>query len=369
MFSSIVNGAFNIGQQTAANEFSREQQENAIRANKESQERSIAANERAAELAYLRSLSFYQQYNSPEAIVKQLKKAGLSVGMMYSGGGSGQGHGEIQSPAMANPNSNNPAIAGMGIGTGGEMSLVDMAQARKLNAEADLVEKYGGQEKESNINLQNAKAATEESLQKMNEALKGKAEKEAEWQGWQAKIAEIDKKIKAASEQDLIEYNKEKVKELQAAIEWYDQQVKASKAHVQNEGVLTLDMASYYYNNAMVALQEMREKLVKNTQLFDTYDAVVAEVWAGARKAAAEADNEEKFMERFNAEMRQRRRDNMFELGEAALNTVGTVVTEYMGGRFKLKALRGTMAPTFHQTTTQKIGNKTVTQSWTRRGM
>lgn len=370
MFSSLVNGAFNIGQQTAANEFSRESQDKAIQANKESQERGIEANRREAELAYLRSLSFYQQYNSPAAMVKQMKEAGLSVGMMYgNGAGGAQGHGAIESPAPGNGGLSNPSAAGMAIGTSGEMSLADIALARKTNAEADVIEQYGSREKEAEINLMQAKSETENTAAELNTAIKGRTEEETQWQAWQKKIAEIDQKIKAASEEDLIAFNREKVNELQAMIEWYDQQVIESKENVKNETKLKNTLGFYYYQQAKLAFAEAESKFVQNKQQRDIYEAVVATAWNTAREVAAQADNEEQFMERFDSEMKQRRRDNWFELGESGLRTVGDITTSYLTGKFKMKALSGAMVPTYQQTTTTRNGNRTTTQSWTRRGM
>ena len=54
-------------------------------------ERTFGFNERAAKKADARTRALFTDLYSPEAKVKQLKKAGLSVGMMYGSGGGGGG--------------------------------------------------------------------------------------------------------------------------------------------------------------------------------------------------------------------------------------------------------------------------------------
>ena len=51
-------------------------------------ERTFGYNERAAKNADARTRALFTDLYSPEAKVKQLKKAGLSVGMMYGQGGT-----------------------------------------------------------------------------------------------------------------------------------------------------------------------------------------------------------------------------------------------------------------------------------------
>lgn len=113
--------------------------------NKESMGLQYEYNEKAAENAQKRAEKLYRQYQSPEAMVRQLKEAGLSTGLMYSGlnGKGGMGiigngpQGGVGSPSTAATGSNPFAISAGGmLKEAAEIGLMN-AQARKLNTEAD----------------------------------------------------------------------------------------------------------------------------------------------------------------------------------------------------------------------------------------
>lgn len=76
----MVNNGFNMWQQADAQDFQRAQQE-----------REFTLNEQAAENAYRRQEKFYLDYQTPAAIAKQLREAGLNPALMYSGGAAGVG--------------------------------------------------------------------------------------------------------------------------------------------------------------------------------------------------------------------------------------------------------------------------------------
>lgn len=129
--------------------WNRDHQERMLQAshenNKESMGLQYEYNEKAAENAQKRAEKLYRQYQSPEAMVKQLKEAGLSTGLMYSGlgGKSGMGvigngpQGGVGSPSSAATGSNPFAISAGGmLKEAAEIGLMN-AQARKLNTEAD----------------------------------------------------------------------------------------------------------------------------------------------------------------------------------------------------------------------------------------
>lgn len=324
------------------------------------QKRGAELNEQAAQNAYNRAQDWFLRYISPSARVKQLKDAGLSIGLMYGGGGangmgaassapqggaSGGVGGGVGQAAMALPNINiNPA---------------DLAQARKLNAEAEVIEQYGGKEKEANIALVQAQEQVQKSQEELNKELAGDAKAHAEWQGVQTKIAQIDEQIKAASKEDVIQLAHEKVREMQAGIELVQEQAKHSK---QEREKLMPAQTRWYNAQVNLLMQTIIEKQIENGIKRKTAEDVIAAMHEQARKAAAEANNEEDFIRRFDANMAQARRDNWFELGGDFLRTTSDIFTAVYGGKIG-KAIATTPKVTSSGTNTD--GSK---WSWTRYG-
>ena len=106
-------------------------------------------NEEAANRADSRARAFYNDFNSPEAIRKQLESAGLSVGLMYGGAGAnGQGHASTQGAQGAGSGNqqgktvtpNGAMMADMAL-TASQVE-VNKAEANKLNSEADANKTY-----------------------------------------------------------------------------------------------------------------------------------------------------------------------------------------------------------------------------------
>lgn len=87
--------------------------------------------EKAADNADARTRRLYEDYQSPEALLKQYKEAGLSPSLMFGGGGAGGT--TLPSGAMGT------GSAGMGVQTFG-VNPVDMAQVNLMNAEAKKAE-------------------------------------------------------------------------------------------------------------------------------------------------------------------------------------------------------------------------------------
>lgn len=114
--------------------------------NKESMGLQYDYNEKAAENAQKRAEKMYRKFQSPEAMIRQLKEAGLSTSLMYSGmagkGGMGvMGNGAQGGAGLASgTNSGQNPYSAMGIGNPvREMAEIGLlqAQARKLNTDAD----------------------------------------------------------------------------------------------------------------------------------------------------------------------------------------------------------------------------------------
>ena len=90
--------------------------------------------EMAADNAQERTKALYSELYSPEAKVKQLKEAGLSVGMMYGQGGAG---GTSSTPgAQGQGAGGQQGKQPIGILQGAELGLM-AAQAKKLEAETE----------------------------------------------------------------------------------------------------------------------------------------------------------------------------------------------------------------------------------------
>ncbi|AXH73449.1 MAG: DNA pilot protein [Microviridae sp.] len=128
----------------------------------------------------------WEQTNYP-AQVEMLKKAGLNPGLLYSKGGAGGSTGS-QGGGSASGGSAASGSAQMAQSTR-MMDILSMqsikagittqeAQARKANAEADVIEKYGGGKSEAEIEAQKAGA--------------GKAQAETEVAKVEARIKEIE---------------------------------------------------------------------------------------------------------------------------------------------------------------------------------
>ncbi|UPW41238.1 DNA pilot protein [Sigmofec virus UA08Rod_4774] len=97
-------------------------------------------NEESADKADSRKRAFYTDYESPAAMYKQLKDAGLSPGLFY--GGSGAAGSGASGGAQA-AGSSAPIGAGLpnpGLGLDLSQIKLNEAQARKLNADADYLE-------------------------------------------------------------------------------------------------------------------------------------------------------------------------------------------------------------------------------------
>lgn len=134
--------------------------------------------EKAADNADARARAFYNDFNSPEAIRKQLESAGLSVGLMYGGGGAGgQGHAGDSAPQGQGAGGQqgktvNTAMAIEGALAGSQIRLNE-AEANKLNAEAEYTSGVKTENTEAETNYANnaaelAAAETENTWAKKN---------------------------------------------------------------------------------------------------------------------------------------------------------------------------------------------------------
>lgn len=144
--STIVGGALNLGADiiTAAYNWSKQKEQNAWNAEQArlADKRGFYYGEMAADNADTRTRALYNDYESPQALLRQYKEAGISPSIMLGNGGtSGQ---NVPNGAQGNGASGNmPANAQMpymdAVGTGNLLAQTKLieAQTRKLNAETD----------------------------------------------------------------------------------------------------------------------------------------------------------------------------------------------------------------------------------------
>ena len=126
----IIGAAGSILQNQIQNAQSKENIEHAAAVN-------YGFGEMAADSADARTRALYSSLYSPEAKVKQLKEAGLSVGLMYGQGGPGGT--SSTAGAQGQGAGGQQAKQPLGILQNAELGLM-LAQAKKLNAEADNLE-------------------------------------------------------------------------------------------------------------------------------------------------------------------------------------------------------------------------------------
>ena len=114
----------------------------------------------------------WEKTNYP-AQMKMLKDAGLNPGLLYSKGGSGGVTGSQGGGSAASGNAPAPQMMpnmdiGNSVRTATEILLAKV-QARKTNAEAEVIETYGGKQAETSINKMIAETTNEQTKNKLME--------------------------------------------------------------------------------------------------------------------------------------------------------------------------------------------------------
>lgn len=119
-------------------------------------------NEKAAENAQKRAEDFYRKYQTPEAMKRMLKEAGLSIGLMYGMGGGIGGNGSVTTGQMGGASGQSHGTimnAPMDIAsymTAMSQAELAKAQARKTNVETD---ELLGDTKRGELTLQQLEAS------------------------------------------------------------------------------------------------------------------------------------------------------------------------------------------------------------------
>lgn len=144
----VINGAFGMAMQKRQQKYTQENMDKAHQQNEES-----------ADNADKRKRAFYTDFESPEAVMRQLKNAGLSPGLFYGGSGTGGmgasgGAQAASGGALPGAGFTNPGIGDAISGLGMALSQIELnkAEARNLNADADTKE---GKNTRGALELQN----------------------------------------------------------------------------------------------------------------------------------------------------------------------------------------------------------------------
>lgn len=150
-FTSILGAVANTASNVITSEYN-------LANNKELMAQQHRYNETSAENAYNRQKQLITQFYTPGAQVRMLEEAGLSPSLMYGGTGQAGSTSAPQAQGVGLPQSNMQPVDYANI-------MLANAQARKLNAEAEVVEEKGKEEAESRIakayaDAGNAEAAT-----------------------------------------------------------------------------------------------------------------------------------------------------------------------------------------------------------------
>lgn len=194
--------------------------------------------EMSADNADARTRALYEDYQSPQALLKQYKEAGLSPSLMFGGSGTGAG-GMTQGAQGTGAAGIAPQTYGIDVMSGAQLGLIN-AQARKLNAEADTEE---GKNERGRLEI-NAKALDNEMQEYQNYVYSEKMQfdieeahqraikiqREAENIFWNTEHEKIDYNFKDATYQDRV--NQVKANFVNTAM---DTLLKESQINLNNE--------------------------------------------------------------------------------------------------------------------------------------
>lgn len=282
MIGELVSGAANMAMNAQT-----------LGTNLHMQESQQQFNREEAEKAYQRQRQFYSDFSSPQAMVHQLKEAGLNPALMYGIGSQG-GQGASGSQASS------------GIGSAGSMIPMNLnlagaqqaaAAAENLNADAELkreeAKRLRGENPagESEINLRNWQAKTEQekigktkaetALIKANEALTNiertikedgaeYAVNRLKYESWRVREEFREAKVKANVSEQTEQYLTERE-------ELINQKLFNEALRIESETELNQTQAE----NAWVTMQELvRSNNIKQWIAKKDYEVALKEIQA-----------------------------------------------------------------------------------------
>lgn len=261
--SNIANGVFGLLTQKQQQKYTQQN----MRLGQE-------LNEQSADKADERKRKFYTDFESPEAVMKQLKEAGLSPGMFYGGSGAaGMGaSGGAQASTSALPGAayNNP-----GLGLDLSQIKLNEAQARNLNADADFKEgkNAGG---EADIAAKLAEAG-------FKEAQKAYSDAQVEYTKAMTIAQQFQNDLTDEAREDLLAEYKWRVKGMQA-----DYEKAMSEAKQNNE---TLELIKEKFGAEIAEIQTQAAlNATKNQVTKEEIEKIRAETYS----VLIQAENEKK---------------------------------------------------------------------------
>jgi hypothetical protein len=194
--SVASTGLSMIGQVKRAKKLAKYENELQMQLNDHTAETNYNYAEQSANRADERSRALYEDYSSPQAMVKQYKDAGLNIGLMYGNGGGGAGGtGTLQKGAQATSSAVQP-------GSGGSASGALMAVAQQRAALQQSI--AGAAEMNANARLKSAQAE--------------EAEAEADRIKGETPYIILQRKMEAASKE--LQYQVEKTKNSMSRTNW-----------------------------------------------------------------------------------------------------------------------------------------------------
>lgn len=197
----------------------------------------------------------WEKTNYP-AQMQMLKEAGLNPGLLYGKGGAGgvtggQGGGSAASGNAPAPQMMPNMDIGNSVRTAAEIILAK-AQARKTNAEANVIEGYGGGQAQSNINKTSAEAATEEQRRRLTEI--------------QADIADIEKSYKSylleATINNIAQNTKNALQQHELTQAQFDDIVKETRERATGQAIQN-ELTNKKINLTETEIQQIRTSIVQ----------------------------------------------------------------------------------------------------------
>lgn len=274
VIGGLVNGAFGLGLQKQQQKYTQENMKLAHEMNEKSADRSDE-----------RKRKFYTEFESPEAIMRQLKEAGLSPGLYYGGGGTAghaSGGAQATTSALAGAGYTNP-----GLGLDISQMKLNEAQARNLNADADYKEgkNAGGQ---ADIATKLADAGLKEAQKTYTKAQERYTEALETAQNFQNSLTDEARK-------DLLDEYKWRVKEMQAN---YEKTMSEAKQNTE-----TLELLKQKFGAEIAEIQTQAAlNATKNEVTKEEIEKIRAETYS----VTIQAENEKKKEEWIKKELETR---------------------------------------------------------------
>lgn len=321
----LINGALN-------RDWSESMYKRSTRDNRQNMAIEYNYNEKAAQNAQNRSEEFFRKYQTPEAMKRMLKEAGLSIGLMYGmnggmgggsattgqqGGTSGQGHGQIMSAPMD--------IASY-INTMSNAKLAD-AQAGKIKTETD---EMLGKTQKGSLTIETLEANIDSIVAETNNKKEQRAlyKAETKMKGVLTQIEELNLEKASVTFEDGVkaiglanQQMEEEIRSLRNSNEITEAQKGALKVQVKLVNQKIIDEIL----NLRTERQLDKTKIKELTPLIE-------KAWNDARTSKWQSINEERAYEMFHDKLMQSERFKELDLDTSTKNTLIKGLFTALGG-------------------------------------